>query len=95
MFNGARPWFRSLFHDNKSKSWWRLSAIRSKLDIKPIANLFLIWAKDENIIKGFIIEKNSKIKGLETPKIEGKFALRASPTGMIQMDEVFVPMRTY
>ena len=58
----------------------------------PIANLFLIWAKDENnIIKGFIIEKNSKIKGLETPKIEGKFALRASPTGMIQMDEVFVP----
>ena len=58
----------------------------------PIANLFLIWAKDENnIIKGFIIEKNSKIEGLETPKIEGKFALRASPTGMIQMDEVFVP----
>ena len=39
----------------------------------------------------FPIEKNYKIKGLETPKIEVKFDLRASPTGMIQLDEVFVP----
>jgi glutaryl-CoA dehydrogenase len=71
---------------------YQLSGSKNWISNSPIANLFLIWAKDENnIIKGFIIEKNSKIKGLETPKIEGKFALRASPTGMIQMDEVFVP----
>ena len=94
-FNGARPWFRPLFHDNKGKKvdgGYKLSGSKNWISNSPIANLFLIWAKDENnIIKGFIIEKNSKIKGLETPKIEGKFALRASPTGMIQMDEVFVP----
>ena len=71
---------------------YKLSGSKNWISNSPIANLFLIWAKDENdIIKGFIIEKNLKIKGLETPKIEGKFALRASPTGMIQMDEVFVP----
>ena len=53
---------------------------------------FIIWAKSDahdNKIKGFILERG--MKGLESPKIEGKFSLRASTTGMIQMDEVFVP----
>jgi glutaryl-CoA dehydrogenase len=55
----------------------------------PIADLFVIWAKDESEeIRGFIVERGSK--GLETPKIEGKFSLRASITGMVMLDEVFV-----
>ena len=53
--------------------------------------MFLIWAKDEdNIIRGFILEKKES-KNISTPKIEGKFALRASPTGMIMLDNTFVP----
>ena len=58
----------------------------------PIADVFVIWAKSDahdGKIKGFVLERG--MKGLETPKIEGKFSLRASTTGMIQMDEVFVP----
>ena len=71
---------------------YKLTGTKTWISNSPIANLFLIWAKDDNdIIKGFIIEKNQNTKGLNTPKINGKFALRASPTGMILMDEVFVP----
>ncbi|NNE82610.1 MAG: acyl-CoA dehydrogenase [Alphaproteobacteria bacterium] len=56
----------------------------------PIADVFVIWAKDdEDIIRGFILEKG--MKGLTAPKIEGKFSLRASSTGEVVMDEVFVP----
>ncbi len=52
----------------------------------------MVWAKSDahgGKIKGFVLEKG--MKGLAAPKIEGKFSLRASITGMIQMDEVFVP----
>lgn len=56
----------------------------------PIADVFLIWAKDdENVIRGFLLEKG--MKGLSARRIEGKFSLRASPTGEVVMDEVFVP----
>lgn len=56
----------------------------------PIADVFIVWAKDdEGVIRGFILEKG--MKGLSAPKIEGKFSLRASITGEIVMDEVFVP----
>ena len=56
----------------------------------PIADVFIIWAKDDDdIICGYILEKG--MKGLSTPKIEGKFSLRASPTGEIVMDDVFIP----
>jgi glutaryl-CoA dehydrogenase len=56
----------------------------------PIADVFIIWAKNEDgKIQGFILEKG--MKGLTAPKIEGKFSLRASVTGEIVMDEVFVP----
>ena len=76
----------------KVNGGYKLTGTKTWISNSPIANLFLIWAKDENdIIKGFIIEKNQNTKGLNTPKINGKFALRASPTGMILMDEVFVP----
>lgn len=55
----------------------------------PIADVFIIWAKLEGEIRGFILEKG--MKGLSAPKIEGKFSLRASVTGEIVMEEVFVP----
>ena len=56
----------------------------------PIADVLVVWAKDdEGEIRGFVLERG--MKGLSTPKIEGKFSLRASITGEIVMDEVFVP----
>jgi glutaryl-CoA dehydrogenase len=55
----------------------------------PIADVFVVWAKLDGIIRGFILEKG--MKGLSAPKIEGKFSLRASVTGEIVMDDVFVP----
>jgi glutaryl-CoA dehydrogenase len=56
----------------------------------PVADVFVIWAKDDGgIIRGFILERG--MKGLSTPKIEGKFSLRVSITGEVVMDDVFVP----
>lgn len=56
----------------------------------PIADVFVVWAKDDaDEIRGFILDKG--MKGLSAPKIEGKFSLRASVTGEIVMDRVFVP----
>src|SRR5258708_1894882 len=56
----------------------------------PVADVFVIWAKDDrDVIRGFILERG--MKGLSTPKIEGKFSLRVSVTGEIVMDDVFVP----
>ncbi|RNC95633.1 MAG: acyl-CoA dehydrogenase [Oricola sp.] len=71
---------------------YRLSGAKNWITNSPIADVFIVWAKSDahdNAIKGFILERG--MDGLETPKIEGKFSLRASTTGMIQMDEVFVP----
>ncbi|MCR9214906.1 MAG: acyl-CoA dehydrogenase [Proteobacteria bacterium] len=56
----------------------------------PAADVFVVWAKtDDDVIRGFILEKG--MEGLSAPKIEGKFSLRASITGEIVMDNVFVP----
>ncbi len=56
----------------------------------PVADVFVIWAKDDrDIIRGFILERG--MKGLSTPKIEGKLSLRISITGEVVMDDVFVP----
>jgi glutaryl-CoA dehydrogenase len=56
----------------------------------PIADVFVVWAKDDGgKIRGYILERS--MKGLTTPKIEGKFSLRVSITGEIVMDDVFVP----
>ncbi len=56
----------------------------------PVADVFVVWAKDdEGVIRGFLLERG--MKGLSAPRIEGKFSLRASITGEIVMDEVFVP----
>ncbi|WP_340110390.1 acyl-CoA dehydrogenase [Pikeienuella sp. HZG-20] len=69
-----------------------LSGAKNWISNSPIADVFVVWAKSDKHdgkIKGFVLEKG--MKGLVAPKIEGKFSLRASITGMIQMDEVFVP----
>ena len=55
----------------------------------PIADLFIIWAKLDGVIRGFILEKG--MEGLSAPKIEGKMSLRAAITGEVVMDGVFVP----
>ena len=69
---------------------YRLNGEKTWISNSPIADLFLVWAKDdENVIRGFLIEKNTQ--GLSAPKIEGKFSLRASTTGSIVMQDVFVP----
>ena len=68
---------------NGSKTW---------ISNSPIADLFLVWAKDkshDDKIKGFLIEKDTP--GLAAPKIDGKLSLRASVTGMIMLDDVKVP----
>jgi glutaryl-CoA dehydrogenase len=67
-----------------------LSGSKMWISNSPIADVFVVWAKtDDGIIRGFILDKD--MKGLSAPKIEGKLALRASITGEIVMDEVFVP----
>ena len=69
---------------------YSLSGAKMWISNSPIADVFVVWAKDEaDVIRGFIIDKGAK--GLSTPKINGKFALRASITGEIVMDNVFVP----
>lgn len=69
---------------------YELSGSKTWITNSPIADLFIIWAKDEQgVLRGFILERNES-KGLDTPYLDGKFALRASATGMIFMDKVFV-----
>ncbi|MFN8441206.1 MAG: acyl-CoA dehydrogenase [Caldilineaceae bacterium] len=74
----------------KIEGGWRLHGNKMWITNAPIADVFVIWAKDdEGVIRGFILEKG--MKGLSAPKIEGKFSLRASSTGEVVMDEVEVP----
>jgi glutaryl-CoA dehydrogenase len=69
---------------------FQLNGAKMWITSSPIADVFVVWAKDESgDIRGFILERG--MEGLTTPKIEGKFSLRASPTGEIVMDNVFVP----
>ena len=73
-----------------SPGGFKLSGAKMWISNSPIADVFVVWAKDDQgIIRGFILDKG--MKGLSAPKIEGKFSLRASITGEIVMDEVFVP----
>jgi glutaryl-CoA dehydrogenase len=68
---------------------YRLKGAKTWITNSPIADVFVVWAKTEDdVIRGFVLEAG--MSGLSAPKIEGKFSLRASPTGMIVMDDVFV-----
>ncbi|WP_153132106.1 acyl-CoA dehydrogenase [Dechloromonas hortensis] len=69
---------------------WKLSGSKNWISNAPIADVFIVWAKDdEDAIRGFILDKG--MAGLSAPVIHGKVGLRASITGEIVMDEVFVP----
>ena len=74
----------------KADGGYKLSGAKMWITNAPIADIFVVWAKDDaGDIRGYVLEKG--MKGLSAPKIEGKFSLRASVTGEIVMDEVFVP----
>lgn len=65
---------------NGNKTW---------ISNSPIADVFVVWAKHHDTIKGFVLDRG--MKGITTPKIEGKLSLRTSVTGMINLDDVRVP----
>jgi len=76
-------------HAKAHKDGWILNGAKTWITNSPIADIFIVWAKDAGEIKGFLLEKG--MEGLVSPKIEGKFSLRASPTGEIVLNDVFVP----
>ena len=68
---------------------YKLNGSKTWITNSPIADVLIIWAKDEQgILRGFIVDRG--VDGLNTPKLEGKFSLRASITGQIFLDDVFV-----
>ena len=67
---------------------WRIQGAKTWISNAPEADIFLVWAKDEDqVIRGFVLDKD--FPGLSAPRIEGKFSLRASATGQIVLDDVF------
>lgn len=66
-----------------------LNGTKTWITNSPIADVFVVWAKLDGVIRGFILEKG--MSGLSAPKIDGKFSLRASITGQIVMEQVAVP----
>ncbi|MDB3996867.1 acyl-CoA dehydrogenase [Gammaproteobacteria bacterium] len=76
-------------NSKKTKDGYLLNGSKTWITNAPIADVLIIWAKDEQgILRGFIVDRDSK--GVSTPTLEGKFALRASITGQIFLDDVFV-----
>ena len=74
----------------KADGGYVLSGTKTWISNAPVADVFVVWAKnDAGAIRGFLLERG--MAGLSTPKIEGKYSLRASVTGQIAMDDVFVP----
>ncbi|MGV8947803.1 MAG: acyl-CoA dehydrogenase [Candidatus Paracaedibacter sp.] len=77
-------------HAKKVNGGYLLNGTKTWITNSPIADIMIIWAKtDDGIIRGFVATKGTK--GITTPKIEGKFSLRASLTGMIMLEDAFVP----
>ncbi len=74
---------------SREKGGYRLNGSKTWITNSPIADIAVVWAKLEGVIRGFILERG--MDGLSTPKIEGKMSLRASVTGEIVMKDVFVP----
>ena len=73
----------------KVEGGYRLTGNKMWITNSPIADVFVVWAKLDGVVRGFILEKG--MNGLSAPKIDGKFSLRTSITGEIVMDSVFVP----
>ena len=73
---------------------YRLNGSKTWISNAPIADVFVVWGKDdEGVIRGFILERG--MEGLSTPKLRNKLSLRASVTGEVVMDNVFVPDENY
>lgn len=68
---------------------YQLTGTKMWITNSPIADVFVVWGKLDGVVRGFVLDKG--MKGLSAPKIDGKFSLRASITGEIVMDNVFVP----
>lgn len=78
-------------YDNKTKSYI-LNGSKTWITNAPIADLCVVWARcDDKKVRGFIVDRSENSEGLSTPKINGKFSLRASATGMILMNDLRVP----
>jgi glutaryl-CoA dehydrogenase len=73
----------------KAKSGFVLTGAKTWISNSPIADMAVVWAKLDNVIRGFIVERGTK--GFSTPKIEGKLSLRASVTGEVVLENAFVP----
>ena len=79
-----------LSNAKKVEGGYKLNGSKTWITNAPVADVFVIWAKDEQgVLRGFIARK--EFKGLEAKVLEGKFALRASTTGQIFMTDVFIP----
>ena len=77
-------------HARSVDGGWILDGTKTWITNAPVADLLLVWARgDDGAVGGFLVERG--MAGLSTPAIDGKFALRASPTGQIVLDGVFVP----
>jgi len=87
--SGSDP-YSMVTRARKADGGYVLQGSKMWISNAPIADVFLVWAKDDNgEIRGFLLERG--MKGLSTPKIEGKFSLRVSPTGQVVMEQLFVP----
>lgn len=74
----------------KVTTGFSISGTKTWITHAPVADLMIVWAKDDDgVVRGYIVERG--MKGLSTPKIEGKFGMRASPTGQLIMDQVLIP----
>ena len=73
----------------KDNNHYILNGNKTWISNSPIADVFVIWAKCDNTVKGFVLDR--EMEGISTPKIDGKLSLRTSVTGMINLDDVKVP----
>ncbi|HSB48033.1 MAG TPA: acyl-CoA dehydrogenase [Burkholderiales bacterium] len=87
--SGSDP-YSMVTRARKADGGYVLQGAKMWITHAPISDVLLVWAKDDaGEIRGFLLERG--MKGLSTPKIEGKFSLRVSPTGQVVMEQVFVP----
>ena len=87
--HGSDPGGMKSRAERKGNDAFVLTGTKTWISNSPIADVMIVWAKLDDVIRGFILERG--MKGLATPKIEGKMSLRASTTGEIVMDRVEVP----
>lgn len=73
----------------RTEGGYRLTGSKMWITNSPIADVAVVWAKLDDVIRGFLVERDTQ--GFSTPKIEGKLSLRASVTGEIVLDDAFVP----